>query len=116
VFALIFRVDSIEPRNVFFSLSRKSLRPLYEVYEIQDLCFMFVTSARNRHCATSWKIAGSSPDEMDFFVNLANPSSRTMSLGSPQPLTEMSTRSLHGCKGRPACKADNLTAICEPIV
>jgi hypothetical protein len=31
-------------------------------------------------------------------------------------LTEMSTRNLPGCKGRPAHKADNLTAICEPIV
>jgi hypothetical protein len=31
-------------------------------------------------------------------------------------LTEMSTRNLPGVKGRPARKADNLTAICEPIV
>jgi hypothetical protein len=45
-----------------------------------------------------------------------NPSSRTMVLGSTQPLTEMSTRNLHGGKGRPAHKAGNLTAICEPIV
>jgi hypothetical protein len=51
----------------------------------------------------------------DFF-NWSNPSSRTMALGSTQPLTEMSTRNLPGCKGRPARKADNLTAICEPIV
>jgi hypothetical protein len=36
--------------------------------------------------------------------------------GSTQPLTEMSTRNLHGGKGPPASKADNLTAICEPIV
>jgi hypothetical protein len=33
-----------------------------------------------------------------------------------QPLTEMSTRNLPGGKGRPARKADDLTAICEPIV
>jgi hypothetical protein len=31
-------------------------------------------------------------------------------------LTEMSTRNLPGCKGRPVRKADNLTAICEPTV
>jgi hypothetical protein len=37
----------------------------------------------------------SSPDEVDFF-NLPNPSSRTMALGSTQPLTEMSTRNLPG--------------------
>jgi hypothetical protein len=39
-----------------------------------------------------------------------------MALGSTQPLTEMSTRNLPGDKGRPAHKADNLTAICESIV
>jgi hypothetical protein len=39
-----------------------------------------------------------------------------MALGSTQPLTEMSTRNIPGGEGRPAPKADNLTAICEPIV
>jgi hypothetical protein len=53
---------------------------------------------------------------VDFFFNLPNPSSRTMTLGSTQPLTEMSTRNLPGGKGRPARKADNLTAIYEPTV
>jgi hypothetical protein len=33
-----------------------------------------------------------------------------------QPLTEMSTRNLPGGKGWQTLKADNLTAICEPIV
>jgi hypothetical protein len=32
---------------------------------------------------------------LDFF-NLLNPSSRTMALGSTQPVTEMSTRNLPG--------------------
>jgi hypothetical protein len=39
-----------------------------------------------------------------------------MALGSPQPLSEMSTRNLPGDKGRPERKADNLTAIRETIV
>jgi hypothetical protein len=39
-----------------------------------------------------------------------------MALGSTQARTEMSTRNLPGGKGRPARKADSLTAICEPIV
>jgi hypothetical protein len=39
-----------------------------------------------------------------------------MVLRSTQSLTEMSTRNILGGKGRPARKADNLTAICEPIV
>jgi hypothetical protein len=38
-----------------------------------------------------------------------------MTLGPTQPLTEMSTRNIPGGKGRPVRKADNLTAICEPI-
>jgi hypothetical protein len=39
-----------------------------------------------------------------------------MDLGSTQPITEMSTRNLPGGKERPVRKADNLTALCEPIV
>jgi hypothetical protein len=39
-----------------------------------------------------------------------------MAQGSTQPLTEMSTGNLLGGKERPAREADNLTAICEPIV
>jgi hypothetical protein len=62
------------------------------------------------------KAAGSTPDEVIGFFNLPNPSSRTMALGSTQPLTEMSTRNLPGGKRRLAPKTDNLTAICEPIV
>jgi hypothetical protein len=38
---------------------------------------------------------------LDFFI-LPNPSSRTMALGSAQPLTEINTRNLPGGKGRPA--------------
>jgi hypothetical protein len=40
--------------------------------------------------STRRKVARSSPDEVDFF-NLPHPSSRTMALGSTQPLTEMNT-------------------------
>jgi hypothetical protein len=50
------------------------------------------------------------------FLNLPNPFSRSVALGVTQPLTEMSTRNLPGVKARPARKADNVTAICEPIV
>jgi hypothetical protein len=66
------------------------------------------------HYATSQKVAGSSPDEVDFF-DLPNPSRHTMALGSTQPLTEMS-RNLPGAQGRLAHKADNLITICQPIV
>jgi hypothetical protein len=52
---------------------------------------------------------------VDFF-NLPNPSSRNMTLESTQPLTEMSIRKILEGKGRTERKADNLTAIYEPIV
>jgi hypothetical protein len=68
-----------------------------------------------RHYAASRKVAGSRPDELNFFSNLprppgeipfavkiniyiylsiSNPSGRTMALGSTQPLTEIRTRNL----------------------
>jgi hypothetical protein len=43
--------------------------------------------------AANRKIAGSSPDEVDY-LNRRNPSGRIRALGSTQPLTEMSTRNL----------------------
>jgi hypothetical protein len=65
---------------------------------------------------TSRKVAGSIPNEVIGFFNWPNPSSRTMALVLTQPLTEMSTRNLPGGKERPARKANNLTAVCEPTV
>jgi hypothetical protein len=48
---------------------------------------------------------------LDFSIDLILPV-----LGSTQPLTKMSTRNLPGGKERLARGADNLTAICKPIV
>jgi hypothetical protein len=55
--------------------------------------------------------AGRSRDRVLMRWILPNPSSRTMALGSTQPLTEMSTTNLLGGKGRPVRKAYNLIAI-----
>jgi len=44
--------------------------------------------------ATSRKVAGPIPDIVIGIFNWHNPSDRTMALGSTQPLTEMSTRSI----------------------
>jgi hypothetical protein len=47
-----------------------------------------------RFCATNWKVVGSIPDRViGFFIDM-NPSDCIMALGSTQPLTEMSTRSI----------------------
>jgi hypothetical protein len=59
---------------------------------------------------------GSIPDNIIGFFNGPNSSSRIVAVESTQPLTEMSTGIFLGGKERPARKADNLTAICEPIV
>jgi hypothetical protein len=70
-----------------------------------------------RHYATSRNVVGSNSDGViGFNFALHNPSSRAMGLGMTQLLTKKSARNLTGDKGRPARKADNLTAICEPIV
>jgi hypothetical protein len=76
----------------------------------------FFSLAPALNYATSRKVAGSIPDEVIGFFNWPNPSSRTMALGSTQPLMEMSTRNLLGGEGRPAHEAHKLTAICTPVV
>jgi hypothetical protein len=44
--------------------------------------------------ATNRKVAGSIPDGVIWIFHWHNPSYRTIALGSTQPLTEMSTRSI----------------------
>jgi hypothetical protein len=51
---------------------------------------------------------------LDFSIDLILPAA-IWTLGSTQRLKEMSTRNLPGLKGWPVRRADNLTAICEPI-
>jgi hypothetical protein len=55
-------------------------------------------------------------NEVIGFFNLPNPYSRSMTLGSSQPLTEIITMNDPGDKGRPERKADNLTSMCESTV
>jgi hypothetical protein len=64
-----------------------------------------------RYCATNWKVAGSIPDGVIGIFHWHNPSDRTMALGSTQPLTELSTRSISWRWRQPVRKADNLTTI-----
>jgi hypothetical protein len=65
---------------------------------------------------TKRKVAFSIPDDVIGVFNWPNPSSRAMAPGYTQLRTQMSTRNLPNDTGRPELKADNLTAICEPIV
>jgi hypothetical protein len=54
--------------------------------------------------------------QLNVFSIDPEPFSRTMTLGSTQPLTEMSIGNLPGAKLRRAREAGNLTAICKPTV
>ena len=62
-----------------------------------------------RHCATSRKFAGSIPDGAVGIFYWHNPSGRTKTLGSTQPLTEMTTRNISWRLRRLVLRADNLT-------
>jgi hypothetical protein len=96
---------------------------MLKFYKISPILILYTINIRLqedsllRHYATGRKGAGLIHDQViRFFFNLPIPSIRIMALGLTQPLTKMSTRNLPGGKGRPVHKADNLTAICEPIV
>jgi len=62
-----------------------------------------------RYCATNGKVTVSIPDGVNVIFYWHNPSDRTMALGSTQPLTGMSTRSISWRQRRPVFRADNLT-------
>ena len=75
----------------------------YEVYRL--FSYKFVTgrvcqlgdrgSTVVKVLCTNRKVAGSIPDGVIEIFHWHNPSDRTMTLGSTQPLTEMSTRSIY---------------------
>jgi hypothetical protein len=64
-------------------------------HEKEILCIQQVLKYSNFSCYNM--VAGSIPDVV--FFNRPNPSRRIMTLGSTQPLTEMSTRKFRGGKG-----------------
>jgi hypothetical protein len=62
----------------------------YTDYFVYDFTVAYNATGRN--------VVGSSPDDIIAFLNLPNPSSCTMPVGSTQPLTELSTTNLPGVK------------------
>jgi hypothetical protein len=111
VYQQITNLINLEPRSL---LTQRQLKRSSKCRRVTEFTWSRQRSWL-RHYATSWKVAGSIPDVTGFF-NWTIPYSRTMALGSTEPLTEMSTRNLSGDKGRPEHKVVNLTAICEPTV
>ena len=57
-------------------------------------CQRYAVAQWLRRCASNRKVAGSIPDGVIGILHWHNPSDRTMALGSTEPLTEMSTRSI----------------------
>jgi hypothetical protein len=64
--------------------------------ELKNLYVALILYLNQILCATNRKVAGSIANKFIGFFNWPNPSSRTMALGSTQPLTEMSIRNLRG--------------------
>jgi hypothetical protein len=110
--------------RIFFRIHLCSIRCMWYFHFDLDIRILLFRLKIRRHAvaklveALCYKLEGHGFESQwgGFFINLPNPSSRTMTLGLTQPLTEMSTMNLPGGKGRPVCKADNLASICEPIV
>ena len=70
------------------------LRYLIRIYFLFSIVRETAVAQWLRRCATNRKVAGSIPDGVIGIFHLHNPSYPTMALGSTQPLTEMSTRSI----------------------
>jgi hypothetical protein len=68
-----------------------------------------------RYCATLRKVAGSIPDGVTGIFHWHTPSDRTMALGSTQPLTEVSTRSLPGGEGGRCVRLTTLPPSCAVV-
>jgi hypothetical protein len=70
-----------------------------------------------RYYVISRKVSRSSLDEViEFFLNLHNPSSRTLALGMTASNRNQYQEMFLESRARQALKADNLTAICVRIV
>jgi len=70
-------------------------KPPYRIYLSTFLIKGTAVAQWLRCCSTNWKVAGSiTAGVTGIFHWYKNPSDRSMALGSTQPLTEMSTRSI----------------------
>jgi hypothetical protein len=56
--------------------------------------WIYIYTIIKMYCATNRKVAGSIADGVIGIFHWHNPSDRTVAMGSTQPLTEMSTRSI----------------------
>jgi hypothetical protein len=84
--------------SFIFFCSSTCCMPSYSCLTVlQQLIFFFVRSWKKQYAA-SREVASFIPSEVIGFFSWPNSFSRSMALGSTQPLTEMSTRDLLGVK------------------
>jgi hypothetical protein len=86
------------------------------IMNVQEVDEGTAVAQRLRYCATNRKVAGSIPDGVVGFFHRHNPSDRTMALGSTQPLTEMSTRSISWGKGGRCVRLTTLPPSCAVVM
>jgi hypothetical protein len=106
----------VSERKLNLGFGSTPARPLRSPSSLQSLTSPRLDFKCCSLYATSRKVAGSIPDEVNGFLNYRNSPSCSMALMSAQLLMEMSTRNLPGSKGLPARKADDITLDCEPMV
>ena len=75
-------------------VSQNTWRHIPEEYIEPVHCCLSAVAQWLRCCATNREVAGSIPDYVIAIFHWQNPSDRTMALGSTQPPTQMSTRSI----------------------
>ena len=85
VFKTFYRISFIFSAKFFV---------FHNFISLVHMIFTFYTTNVGDRGATNRKVPVSIPDGVVGIFNWHNPSDRTMALGSTQPLTEMSTRSI----------------------
>ena len=91
---------SVPPRRIYFNIILQDLECGPVPWKFPDLSFsllilhLYHVRIWLRHCTTSQQAVGSIPDVFIGIFHSHNPSGHTVSLGSNQSLTEMSTRNI----------------------
>jgi hypothetical protein len=101
-------VQPVASVYIDYAARPKTLLFIFVYVYVSSLCLV---AQWLRYCATNRKVAGSIPDGVIGIFHCHNLSDRTMALGSTQPLTEMSTRSISWRSRWPVRKDDNLNTI-----
>ena len=97
---VLTKMYSVPPRRIYFNIFLQDLEcgPPPWTFPDLDFCLLILhlyhVRTWLRHCTTSRKAVGSIPDVVTGIFHSHNPSGHTMTLGSIQPLTEMSTRNI----------------------